>query len=158
MFQSWTLIAQVWSQGKCINILAWPKQCGKYAGWEVITSISWHLSHNDGSNYNWAQKPSQEYTTEFLAWVKGTSQWLKRNNSLYQDIIISDEHLWLLPVDAISHQVLETVQCPSNMSVLEQERSGYVIANENVAIDDIDQEYEIGIHINSEGEFIKLFG
>lgn len=54
--------------------------------------------------------------------------------------------------------MLETVQCPSNMSVLEQERSGYVRANENVVIDDIDQEYEIGIHINSEGEFIKLFG
>ena len=63
-----------------------------------------------------------------------------------------------MPVDAISHQVLETVQCPSNTSVLEQERSGYVIANENVAIDDIDQEYEIGIHINNEGELIKLFG
>ena len=110
MFQSWTLIAQVWSQGKCINILAWPKQCGKYAGWEVITSISWHLSHNDRSNYNWAQKPSQEDTTGFLAWVKGTSQWLKRNNSLYQDITISDEHLWLLPVDAISHQVCHILE------------------------------------------------
>lgn len=82
---------------------------------------------------------------------------VKKNNLLYQDITICDDHLQQLPIDAVLHQLIESAQYSSDTSALEQERSGYVIANDEDHTEYDDQQYEIGIPINHKGEFRQLF-
>lgn len=83
--------------------------------------------------------------------------WLKNNNLLYQDITICDDHLQQLPINAVLCQLIESARYSSDTSALEQERSGYVIANDEDHTEYDDQQYEIGIPVNCKGEFRQLF-
>ncbi|KAG1766496.1 hypothetical protein EV702DRAFT_1050664 [Suillus placidus] len=64
--------------------------------------------------------------------VKQALIFLKRENSLYSDISISDAHLDLLPVDpVVPPQLLDVVKHSSDTHLLDQEREGYVVEDDD---------------------------
>jgi hypothetical protein len=56
---------------------------------------------------------------------------LQRHNHLYHNIIISDETLCQLPDNGIPSQLLSVIKFSGDMDVLEQEREGYVIDDDD---------------------------
>lgn len=52
--------------------------------------------------------------------------WLKRNNPLYADIMISEERLAELPEDGVPDEIVVTAKHSSDVASLEREREGYV--------------------------------
>jgi hypothetical protein len=53
-------------------------------------------------------------------------EWLKQNNPLYRDIIISSDRLDDLPVDGIPLEIMSVTRCSDNTSLLATEDDGYV--------------------------------
>jgi hypothetical protein len=64
-------------------------------------------------------------------WIRMALLWLKANNSLYVDIIISEETLKQYPEDDIPHEILETVRYSDDVQSLEKERVGYVVEDDD---------------------------
>jgi hypothetical protein len=64
--------------------------------------------------------------------VKDALLFLKKENHLYRDITISDEHLKLLPEDGFPWELLGVVKYSDEQHLLEQEREGYVISDEDM--------------------------
>lgn len=58
--------------------------------------------------------------------------WLKANNKLYSDIIISPERLASLPEDNIPWEILAAIRHKEHKEVVEQEQAGYVQVNNDV--------------------------
>ncbi|KAG9318983.1 hypothetical protein JVU11DRAFT_1099 [Chiua virens] len=52
--------------------------------------------------------------------------WLKQNNAMYEDIVISRDHLKLLPEDDVPVEISAAIQHEEDEDVGIQERSGYV--------------------------------
>jgi hypothetical protein len=50
--------------------------------------------------------------------------WLKKNNSLYEDISIDDERLRMLPDDGIPHEIIASIRHESDASAVERESEG----------------------------------
>ncbi|KAM6501892.1 hypothetical protein JOM56_001869, partial [Amanita muscaria] len=65
--------------------------------------------------------------------VREALQWLKKNNPLYANIVISDENLNALPVDGVPNELTETAQVSNEVEMVGSEHGGYVPS-----------EYEIG--------------
>jgi hypothetical protein len=63
--------------------------------------------------------------------VQVALQFLQRHNHLYHNIIISDETLCQLPDNGIPLQLLSVIKFSGDMDVLEQEREGYVIDDDD---------------------------
>ena len=64
--------------------------------------------------------------------------WLKDNNPLYADIVVSEDTLAQYPEDGIPREILGTVRYSDDVNALEQERAGYVV-------EDDDEETELGV-------------
>ena len=79
---------------------------------------------------------------------------MQENNPLYCDIVINQENLDLLPENDIPRQILETTRYSSDTSTLEQERSGYVVSDDD-EIGDLD--FISGVPIEQSGELIGKF-
>lgn len=56
--------------------------------------------------------------------------WLKENNAIYEDIVISQDHLELLPEDDVLMEVLGVIQHEEDEDVEIREWSGYVPTEE----------------------------
>lgn len=84
--------------------------------------------------------------------VRRALLWLKANNPLYRDIIISDENLDLLPEDGVPRQIIETTRYSSDTSALDQERSGYVVSDEDDTNGHDDREFVRGVPMDRGGE------
>ena len=81
--------------------------------------------------------------------VRKALQWLKKNNCLYHDIIISKENLDLLLENDVPCQLLEVARYLSDTAALEQECSGYVVSDDD---DNGDMVYVPGIPIQQSGK------
>lgn len=86
--------------------------------------------------------------------VRRALLWLQENNPLYRDIVINQENLDLLPENDIPRQILATTRYSSDTSTLEQERSGYVVSDDD-EIGDLD--FISGVPIEQSGELIGKF-
>lgn len=84
--------------------------------------------------------------------VRKALLWLKDNNPIYRDIIISEDVLDMLPEDAIPRQILETTRYSSDTDALEQERSGYVVSDDDDSNGHDDMHYIRGIPMVREGK------
>jgi hypothetical protein len=84
--------------------------------------------------------------------VLAALKWLKTNNPVYADIIISDVRLNKLPEDDIPKQILMTARYSADTSVLESERSGYMdLGDEDDGIEpDLNDERDT--HVPDTGE------
>ena len=58
--------------------------------------------------------------------VRDVHLWLKANNPLYRQILISEERLEEVPMDRIPNEILEVMRYSDDMAELERERTGYV--------------------------------
>jgi hypothetical protein len=58
--------------------------------------------------------------------VRMALQWLKENNPIYRDIIISLDRLNGLPEDGIPHEIMSLVKHSNDMTLLASESEGYV--------------------------------
>lgn len=66
--------------------------------------------------------------------------WLKANNLLYTDIIISEERLSELPEDGIPEELTMTAKFSADVEAAEREHGGYVPTD---AADDMEGEYPL---------------
>lgn len=83
--------------------------------------------------------------------VREALVWLKQNNPIYRDIIISDEMIALLPEDDIPRQILETTKYSSDTSAFERERSGYVVSDDDDLNGHDDREFVGGVPVETGG-------
>jgi hypothetical protein len=71
-------------------------------------------------------------------WLKATFQirrkrvyealmWLRKNNALYEDIVIDEERLQMLPEDGIPVEIMASIRHDENEAVAEKEREGVVM-------------------------------
>lgn len=67
--------------------------------------------------------------------VKNALTFLKHQNHLYRDIIISEENLRLLPEDGLPAELLTIIKHSDQQHLLEQEREGYVIGDDDTEDD-----------------------
>ena len=58
--------------------------------------------------------------------VQNALQWLKENNPIYRDIVISTDHLNDLPVDGVPHEIMSLAKHSFNSTLLAAESEGYV--------------------------------
>ena len=58
--------------------------------------------------------------------VRAALEWLKENNLLYANIIISADRLDALPADGIPEEILSVAKFSDDTKLLEEERNGYV--------------------------------
>lgn len=63
--------------------------------------------------------------------VRDALLFLKKQNHLYSDIIISEDNLCLLPEDGLPPELLAIIKHSDQHELLEQEREGYVIDDDN---------------------------
>lgn len=64
--------------------------------------------------------------------VRAALQFLKKNNRLYRNIQISEETLALLPENGVPFQLLSVIKFSDEVNLLEQEREGYVVDDDDV--------------------------
>lgn len=58
--------------------------------------------------------------------VRQALEWLKANNPLYRDMIISEERLSQLPESGVPREIMSTVKHSSDVGALAREQDGYV--------------------------------
>lgn len=58
--------------------------------------------------------------------MKEALLWLKVNNPLYRDIVISEERLLGLPEDGIPEELTMTAKYSADLDAVEREHGGYV--------------------------------
>jgi hypothetical protein len=63
--------------------------------------------------------------------VKNALLFLKRENQLYRNIIISEEKLHLLPENGLPQELLQIIKYSDQQHLMEQEREGYVVDDED---------------------------
>ena len=73
--------------------------------------------------------------------------WLKKNNSLYEDVCIDDERLEMLPEDGVPNEILSFIRYENDEDVVEKEGGGYM----EEMIDEVD-----GALNADEGDVIPL--
>lgn len=63
--------------------------------------------------------------------VHNALQFLKRENPLYADVSISEEHLQELPENGVPHEIMDVVKHSEDVGALEKERDGYVAEDDD---------------------------
>jgi len=63
--------------------------------------------------------------------VREALHWLKANNPLYRDIVISEERLGLLPEDDIPQEIQTMTKISTDIDAVIKEHEGYVPSQEN---------------------------
>ena len=58
--------------------------------------------------------------------VHAALEWLKENNTLYENITILVDRLDALPVDGIPKEILSVAKFSNDMKLLEEEQDGYM--------------------------------
>jgi len=56
---------------------------------------------------------------------------LKRENSLYAGVSISEAHLQQLPEDRVPHKIMDVIKHSEDLGSLEKECDGYVAKDDN---------------------------
>ena len=67
-------------------------------------------------------------------------EWLKANNPLYRDMVISEERLSQLPETGIPREIMSTVKYSSDVGALAREQDGYVPIDDE---DSLEAEFDI---------------
>ncbi|KAG0696107.1 hypothetical protein DFH29DRAFT_813375 [Suillus ampliporus] len=75
--------------------------------------------------------------------VRNALLFLKKENHLYADIVISEDNLQLLPEDGLPTELLDVVKHSDQQHLVEQEQEGYVIGD-----DDADENGTFFIQLN----------
>lgn len=65
--------------------------------------------------------------------VRDALLWLKQNNPLYSDIVISEETLSQLPIDGIPVELSSTARLSDDVAMLAQEHADYVPQDEEIS-------------------------
>jgi hypothetical protein len=63
--------------------------------------------------------------------IKAALLFLKHENHLYRDVVISDSNLALLPEHGVPEDLLSIVKFSDEQHLLEKERAGYVVGDED---------------------------
>jgi hypothetical protein len=63
--------------------------------------------------------------------VKDTLQFLKEEHELYQEVVISEEQMNLLPEGGIPSELLSIIKYSGDTQLLEEERAGYAVEDED---------------------------
>lgn len=71
--------------------------------------------------------------------VRSALHWLKDNNPIYADIIISEDNLSLLPEDDIPDEIMATTKISDDVERVQREHAGYVPDQDEEEPDDVDQ-------------------
>jgi hypothetical protein len=82
-------------------------------------------------------------------WIRNVLCWLRSNNPLYADIIISEERLDTIASNGIPVEILNVTRYSDNVEEVERERAGYVPE---------DDEYDDELHMSSGMEHISGAG
>ncbi|KAF8814030.1 hypothetical protein BYT27DRAFT_7250440 [Phlegmacium glaucopus] len=80
-------------------------------------------------------------------WVRNALEWLKANNPLYNNIIISDSRLATLPEDGVPYELMATAKHSTDVDMLYTEQDRYVPVEDIEEVDDTQDIDEV-----SEGE------
>lgn len=75
--------------------------------------------------------------------VRNALLFLKKENHLYSDIIISEEKLRLLPEDGLPSELLTVIKYSNQQILLEREREGYVIGDDDAGNNSTDRHAEL---------------
>ncbi|KAF8809982.1 hypothetical protein BYT27DRAFT_7209905 [Phlegmacium glaucopus] len=69
-------------------------------------------------------------------WVRNALEWLKANNPLYNNIIISNSRLATLPEDGVPYELMATAKHSTDVDMLYTEQDGYVPVEDIEEVDD----------------------
>ena len=70
--------------------------------------------------------------------IRAALVWLKGHNPLYARIVISQHNLDGLPFDGVPHEILDALRYSDNMEMLEKERAGYVVDDDDIETEKVE--------------------
>ena len=77
------------------------------------------------------RKPCQHSCTSIETTLHNALWWLKQNNPIYRNIIISSSRLQKLPFDAVPSEIVDTAKHCDDLARLAEERDRYVPKNDD---------------------------